>query len=41
MRELLDSLKNIQLAIFDLDGVVYRGEKLIPNADKQHRQDRI
>jgi len=34
MRELLDTLKNIQLAIFDLDGVVYRGEKLIPNADQ-------
>ncbi len=33
MPELLDILKNIQLAIFDLDGVVYRGESLIPNAD--------
>ncbi len=34
MRELLDYLKNIRLAIFDLDGVVYRGNTLIPNADK-------
>lgn len=34
MRELLDYLKNIRLAIFDLDGVVYRGNSLIPNADK-------
>ena len=34
MPELLDTLKNIQLAIFDLDGIVYRGEKLIPNADE-------
>jgi len=34
MRELLDDLKNIRLAIFDLDGVVYRGNTLIPNADK-------
>ena len=33
MPVLLDILKNIQLAIFDLDGVVYRGESLIPNAD--------
>jgi len=34
MCELLDDLKNIRLAIFDLDGVVYRGNTLIPNADK-------
>ncbi len=34
MRELLDDLKNIRLAIFDLDGVVYRGNTIIPNADK-------
>lgn len=34
MRELLDDFKNIRLAIFDLDGVVYRGNTLIPNADK-------
>ena len=34
MPELIDSLKHIRLAIFDLDGVVYRGSKLIPNVDK-------
>lgn len=34
MRELIDELKDIKLAIFDLDGVVYRGNTLIPNADK-------
>lgn len=34
MAELVDELKNIQLAIFDLDGVVYRGDTLIPNADR-------
>jgi len=34
MRELIDELKDIKLAIFDLDGVVYRGDTLIPNADK-------
>jgi 4-nitrophenyl phosphatase len=34
MSELVDKLKHIQLAIFDLDGVVYRGESLISNADK-------
>jgi phosphoglycolate/pyridoxal phosphate phosphatase family enzyme len=33
MTELVGELKNIQLAIFDLDGVVYRGDSLIPNAD--------
>jgi 4-nitrophenyl phosphatase len=33
MPELIDDLKNIKLAIFDLDGVVYRGDMLIPNAD--------
>jgi 4-nitrophenyl phosphatase len=33
MRELVDDLYNIQLAIFDLDGVVYRGDSLIPNTD--------
>jgi len=33
MTELVEELKNIQLAIFDLDGVVYRGNSLIPNAD--------
>ncbi|KKK44445.1 MAG: putative hydrolase YutF [Candidatus Lokiarchaeum sp. GC14_75] len=34
MPELIDKLKYIKLAIFDLDGVVYRGDKLIPNAEK-------
>ena len=34
MRELVDELKNIQLAIFDLDGIVYRGDTLIPNVDR-------
>ncbi len=34
MRELIEELKNIKLAIFDLDGVIYRGQKLIGNADK-------
>ncbi|MFX1417503.1 MAG: HAD-IIA family hydrolase [Promethearchaeota archaeon] len=34
MRKLIDDLKDIKLAIFDLDGVIYRGEKLIPNVDK-------
>jgi len=33
MRELIQDLKNIKLAIFDLDGVIYRGETLIPNVD--------
>ncbi len=31
MRELIEELKDIELAIFDLDGVVYRGVSLIPN----------
>ena len=34
MRKLIDELKDIQLAIFDLDGVIYRGNSLIPNSDK-------
>ena len=34
MRELIDNLKDIKLAIFDLDGVIYRGNSLIPNSDK-------
>jgi len=34
MIELIDELKNIKLAIFDLDGVVYRGISLIPNMEK-------
>ena len=33
MRELIDELSNIKLAIFDLDGVIYRGQKLIPNVE--------
>lgn len=33
MPELIDALKNIKLAIFDLDGVVYRGDKLISKVD--------
>ncbi len=33
MKELIDELKNIKLAIFDLDGVIYRSRSLIPNAD--------
>ncbi|MHA2280988.1 MAG: HAD-IIA family hydrolase [Promethearchaeota archaeon] len=34
MLELIDSLKHVRLAIFDLDGVVYRGNKLILDVDK-------
>jgi len=34
MRQLIKDLKDIKLAIFDLDGVIYRGQSLIPNADK-------
>ncbi|MHA1281603.1 MAG: HAD-IIA family hydrolase [Promethearchaeota archaeon] len=34
MKNLIDELKNIKLFIFDLDGVIYRGHKLIPNANK-------
>ncbi|MHA1297187.1 MAG: HAD-IIA family hydrolase [Promethearchaeota archaeon] len=30
---MIDALKDIKLAIFDLDGVIYRGKELIPNAD--------
>ena len=30
---MIDALKDIELAIFDLDGVIYRGKELIPNAD--------
>jgi len=33
MHELIDDLKDIKLAIFDLDGVIYRGDTLIPNAN--------
>jgi HAD superfamily hydrolase (TIGR01457 family) len=34
MLKLINSLKHIKLCIFDLDGVVYRGNMLIPNTDK-------
>ncbi|MEJ2251938.1 MAG: HAD-IIA family hydrolase [Candidatus Lokiarchaeota archaeon] len=34
MRKLKENLKNINLAIFDLDGVIYREKHLIPNVDK-------
>ncbi len=33
MRDLTNELKDIKLAIFDLDGVIYRGNTLIPGAD--------
>jgi len=34
MRELRKELKDIKLAIFDLDGVIYRGDSLIPKSDE-------
>ena len=34
MRKLINELKDIKLAIFDLDGVIYRGDCLISNSDK-------
>jgi phosphoglycolate/pyridoxal phosphate phosphatase family enzyme len=34
MRKIIEDLKDIELAIFDLDGVIYRGDTLIPRADK-------
>lgn len=34
MRELIDELTDIEVVIFDLDGVVYRTSEIIPNADK-------
>ncbi|MFX1399178.1 MAG: HAD-IIA family hydrolase [Promethearchaeota archaeon] len=34
VRELIDNLQDIKLAIFDLDGVVYLGNTLIPNVDR-------
>jgi len=34
MRQLINDLHDIKLAIFDLDGVIYRGQSLVPNADK-------
>ena len=33
MRELIEEFQNIKVAIFDLDGVVYRGKKLISNVE--------
>jgi len=38
MHNLIEELKSIKLAIFDLDGVVYRGDKLIPGVDKVIQQ---
>jgi len=32
--QLIKELKGTEIAIFDLDGVIYRGTELIPNADK-------
>jgi 4-nitrophenyl phosphatase len=34
MTALIDELKKVKLAIFDLDGVVYRGNQLIPNVNQ-------
>ncbi|NVM16140.1 MAG: HAD-IIA family hydrolase [Candidatus Lokiarchaeota archaeon] len=34
MRKLIEELKDIRLAIFDLDGVIYRGNTLIPSSEK-------
>ena len=34
MRELSKEFKDIKLAIFDLDGVIYRGNSLIPKSDE-------
>jgi len=34
MRKIIDALKDIKLAIFDLDGVIYRGDTIIPHASK-------
>ncbi|MFW9783539.1 MAG: HAD-IIA family hydrolase [Candidatus Heimdallarchaeota archaeon] len=33
MPKLIDELKNLKLAIFDLDGVIYRGDNLIPGTE--------
>jgi phosphoglycolate/pyridoxal phosphate phosphatase family enzyme len=38
MRDLIDDLRNIKLAIFDLDGIIYRGDNLIPNVDKMIKE---
>ena len=34
MKKLIEQLKEIELAIFDLAGVIYRGDKLIPDSNK-------
>ena len=34
MPELIKELKGTKIAIFDLDGVIYRGKDLIHNVDK-------
>ncbi len=34
MRKLIEQLRDTELAIFDLDGVIYRGDKLISDSDK-------
>ncbi|MFX0018172.1 MAG: HAD-IIA family hydrolase [Promethearchaeota archaeon] len=38
MREIIEELKDIELAIFDLDGVIYRGDKLLPGVDEVIQQ---
>lgn len=38
MRELIEELEDIELAIFDLDGVIYRGDKRLPGVDKVIQQ---
>ncbi|MFX1590407.1 MAG: hypothetical protein ACFFC1_19920, partial [Promethearchaeota archaeon] len=38
MRELIEELKDIELAIFDLDGVIYRGHKRLSGVDNVIQQ---
>ncbi|MGV9171517.1 MAG: HAD-IIA family hydrolase [Promethearchaeia archaeon] len=38
MTQIREELRNIKIAIFDLDGVVYRGKELIQGVDKVIRQ---
>ena len=38
MRELIEQLEKINLAIFDLDGVIYRGNTLIPQTERIIRE---